>query len=157
MAKAKVAQFVAGFVLLLSTITCAGPAPEKSPVSVSPLTSPIEAPSTSSHAPPPTVRPEFILDEPLKAESTMVTGAGPANVPIKVVDITRMGRELGTGVIGSDGNFAIEVSPLIQGDRIGIMLGDVTGTDIDPADYSKGESYSDIPMIGVVFDTAMVE
>jgi len=134
---------------------CARSAPPESPLVLSPLASPIR-PAT---APTPTLPfgPRFTLDRPLLPNSTVVTGQGPAGVPIRIVNVTRAGRELGAGTIGPDGRFSIEVSPLPPGERIGIMLGDVTGTPFRKEDFLRGEGYVDIPMVGILFDTAMVE
>jgi len=141
------------------TSTTLTPTEEGPPTVVSPLVSPLTSPI---HVPPPptstlVMGPSFTLDQPLRAGSTVVTGQGPPGVPIVVVDITRMGRELGSGTIGPDGRFSIEVSPLPEGDRVGIMLGEVTGTDVDPDNFLRGEGYFDIPMVGILFDAAMVE
>ena len=141
--------------LLLFISACTQPAPLASPLLLSPLTSPIQP----TIAPTPTLPfgPPFTIDRPLLPNSTVVTGQGPPGVPIKVVNVTRAGRELGAGVIGPDGHFAIEVSPLPPGERIGIMLGDVEGTPFKEEDFLRGEGYVDIPLVGILFDTVLVE
>ncbi len=145
------------FVLTTSAllVSCVQSAPTESPLLLSPLSSPLLPPEPSTSSLP--IGPRFTLDRPLRAGSTVVTGEGPPGVPIKIVNITRVGRELGTGVIGPNGHFTVVVSPLPAGEHIGIMLGNVAGTEFKPEDFLQGEGYVDIPMIGILFDTAMVE
>lgn len=155
--------FLSAFLLILmAVVSCAKPSPQESPLSTPSYRTQQPSPSLQSfkspvQTPTPRIGPHFELDRPLRANSTVVTGKGPAGVPIVIVDVTRMGRELGSGVIGPDGRFSIQVSPLPAGHRIGIMLGDVSGTDINPTDFITSEEYVDIPLVGILFDTAMVE
>ena len=37
------------------------------------------------------------------------------------------------------------------------MLGDVTNTEFKPEDFQFSDEYVDIPLIGIVFDTAIVK
>jgi hypothetical protein len=42
------------------------------------------------------------------------------------------------------------------GERLGLMLGDLAGTNLQADDFVRGPGYRDIPFIGVVFTTTMV-
>jgi hypothetical protein len=76
---------------------------------------------------------------------------------VRVVNMTRNAEELGRGVIGPDGSFSIAVSSLPAGDRVGLMIGDLTGTDLDPLQFLRGPGYEDIPQLGTFFAQALVE
>ena len=72
----------------------------------------------------PKQRSEFNIDKPVKLSATMVTGNGPANVPIVLVDVSEMGQELANTTIDGQGNFTfILSSPLMIDHTIGIKLG----------------------------------
>jgi len=87
----------------------------------------------------------------------LVKGTGPSGVPIRILDVSLVGEEIGSGIIGDDGTFAIEVDPpLVAGHRIGIALGSLEGTDIDGSLFLRGDDYVDIPLVGILFDTAWV-
>jgi hypothetical protein len=87
----------------------------------------------------------------------VVKGTGPKGVSIRVLDVSLVGEGIGNGVIGDDGSYAIEVNPpLAAGHRIGIALGSLEGTDWDASLFLEGEDYVDIPMVGILFDTAWV-
>lgn len=131
---------------------CRGkPSPVLSPL-VSPVTSPLASP-VASPLPTPVEVAEFILQQPLKQGQETVSGTGPPRVPIRIVDITYMGDELGYGVIDQDGTFSIAVSPLASGHRVGIMLGDVSDPERRQALQRGGQ---DLPMVGIVLASAMV-
>ncbi|PDW03894.1 hypothetical protein CJ255_06480 [Candidatus Viridilinea mediisalina] len=100
--------------------------------------------------------PLFTIDIPLTAARGVVSGTGPAGVPIRVVNFMRDAEVLGETVIDDDGNFAIETTEMRLGEIIGIALGDVTGTDIDPADFQHGPGYRDVSGFGIVFATQLV-
>ena len=130
-----------------------GPRPTSSPLTpgVSPLGSPVVVPAS--------VVP-FRLDRPLTAGATEIRGTGPAGVPIYIADVTFMGEPLGTGIIGSDGKFAINVQPLAEGHRLGLALGILDGTRWKPADFYEPDFYGpdamQIPQVGFFHDTVMV-
>lgn len=109
--------------------------------------------------------PTFAIDRPLRSGATHLTGQGPAGIPIVVVDVTLTGQEIGQGFIGEDGRFDIVVSPaLIAGHRIGLMAG--ATHQMSPEETQiylrqllrwKGEGARDMPFIGLLFDTALVQ
>ena len=94
--------------------------------------------------------------------STHVTGTGPANVPILIESQQRMGQILGSGTIGPDGKFDVGVVALVDNDVVGLALGDMTGTNIDPNTYLKnatcynGPKAALIPQVGYFFDRGQV-
>jgi hypothetical protein len=107
---------------------------------------------------PGTQGPEFKLNLPVRASDAQVTGTGPAGVPIKLVNVTRSGELIGETTIGTDGAFSISIpSKLIAGDRIALMLGNTTGTNVDPNDFISGPGYQDYPLVGIMFASAVVE
>lgn len=90
----------------------------------------------------------------------MITGQGPAGVPISINSVTTMGNELAAGVIGADNRFAISVPPLEPNVRIGIAIGDLAGTRFSAEEFNaddyKGDEALVVPMVGYFLDTAMV-
>ena len=102
--------------------------------------------------------PVFTIDVPVKADDTIVTGTGPTGVPINLVDASEVGLLLAETVIDTDGTFTFELEePLEQGHMIGIMLGDLTGTDLDENDFIYSDTYYARPLIGILFDMVLVE
>lgn len=104
----------------------------------------------------------FRIDQPVKAGATTVTGQGPKNLSIAIVNITLSGTILGTGTIGDDGRFSIPVSPLPEGYRIGLTVTDVEEgktfeeVAVELYDY-RGEGYTLVPSVGIFFDSALIE
>lgn len=134
-------------------VACRGKAsPGLSPLA-SPLASPLYSP-VSSPVPALAEVPVFSIQQPLNQGQTEITGTGPAGVPIRVVDVTHMGDELGAGVIDREGRFSIAVVPLPSGHRVGIMLGEVSDPGRRQALQRGGQ---DIPMIGIVLTSTIVE
>jgi hypothetical protein len=100
---------------------------------------------------------DFEITEPLTPGDTVVKGTGPQGVSIRIVDISLVGEEIGNGVVRDDGTFVIEVNPpLVIRHRIGIALVSVEGTDWDSSLFIQGKNCVDIPMVGVLLDTAWV-
>jgi hypothetical protein len=78
-----------------------------------------------------------------------------------LLDITFGGSLLALGVIDQDGRFKLELNkPLEAHHRIGITLGDLSGTGWQPQDFRHKGFYGDgalnIPQIGFFFDTCMI-
>jgi len=103
----------------------------------------------------------FHLDKLLFEGTTQVTGTGPAGVPISLQDVTFMGTVLAQTVIGSDDTFMFQVTALEKNHRIGIALGDLTGTRWKPEDFNnaayQGEEPMLVPQVGFFYDTALVQ
>ncbi|HNT74107.1 MAG TPA: hypothetical protein PKH77_03695 [Anaerolineae bacterium] len=153
--------------VLLVTLTglflgCTKPGPEDSPIPTgSPLATPVSPIQTASLA----AEPKFRINEPLTAGTTQVSGQGPANTPIVIVDVTMSALPLGSAIISPDGTFVIDlVDPLILNHRIGIAAGMVGGTPepsteayIESLKPYRGDGFMNVPYIGVVFASALVE
>lgn len=96
----------------------------------------------------------FTIDEPLKAGSTEITGTGPANIVIKVVNISYVGENLGSGIVAEDGTFHISLSKPVEANHlIGLQLSD---QELEPQ-FLDGPDYSNIPMVGLVLAQVIVE
>jgi len=101
--------------------------------------------------------PRFTIDQPVRLSSGRITGSGPAGVPIRIVNITRGAIDIATTTIGADGTFNAPLVDTFVGDRVAIMLGDLTGTSFDRNQFLRGPSYEDWPLIGILFASAIVE
>ena len=135
-----------------ATATGAYPAPNSA------YPAPSAAQTVDGYPAPSAQGPRFTLDEPVKVSDVQVTGKGPADVPIKLIDMTRSSELLGEATIGSDGVFTIKVSSkLVAGDRIALMLGNTAGTKFNPGDFISGPGYQDYPLIGVTFASTVVQ
>ena len=101
--------------------------------------------------------PDFNITEPVNGGETIVQGSGPANVPINLVDVFMNGELLGSTVVDDNGNFSFSLDkPLVTGHSIGLMLGDISKTDLSESDFMYNENYYDIPLIGILFDFVVV-
>lgn len=101
--------------------------------------------------------PDFSIDTPLKAGDMVVTGTGPAGVPIILIDATNVGELMASTVIGEDGTFRFELSTgLPEKHQIGIQLGELTGTDLNANDFVYNDNYYVRPLIGIMFDMELV-
>ena len=102
----------------------------------------------------------FVLERPVKPGATVISGTGPANVPILIVDVGFMGDILGQGTISKDGKFAIEVKPLVENSYIGVAVDELEGTDLTHEDFRargfNGPGAEQIPQVGYIFDTLIV-
>jgi len=101
--------------------------------------------------------PEFNISEPVLEGSTQVSGTGPANVPIILIDVTEMGDIIAETTIQSNGEFAFDFStPLRKGHAVGLQIGDLSRTNFNYDDFTYGENYIDKPLIGILLDMASV-
>lgn len=117
--------------------------------------------------PPPAVEevylePRFSIDQPVTANATTVSGQALPNTPIAVLDVTFNGAVLGTGRADGDGRFSIEVSPLIDGNRIGITVAELEAGQtfeqmVEKYFPHRGEGFMNIPNVGIIFDTVQVQ
>ncbi|HSM57115.1 MAG TPA: hypothetical protein VK879_13260 [Candidatus Sulfomarinibacteraceae bacterium] len=106
--------------------------------------------------------PNFTLDRPLKAGATTVTGQAPEDLNLAIVDVTFAGVILGTGRSNADGAFSISVSPLPEGHRVGVTISSLEGGQtmeelVEEYYPYRGEGYSNVPNIGIFYDTAIVQ
>ena len=101
--------------------------------------------------------PDFSIDTPLNPGDTVVTGIGPAGVPIILIDATEVGELLGTTVIKADGTFQFDlVEGIPEKHQVGIQLGDLSDTDLNANDYVYNDNYYVRPLIGIMFDMVVV-
>jgi hypothetical protein len=108
------------------------------------------------------LEPRFRIDQPVTAATTTVTGQAPPNLTLAILDVTYGGSPLGIGQSDANGAFAISVSGLTAGNRIGLAIGALPeGLDIAQTAETyfphRGEGFQNLPNIGVFYDTILVE
>jgi hypothetical protein len=102
--------------------------------------------------------PEFSISVPVEEGALEVTGTGPANVPLRLVSVSEVGRVMAETVINGEGNFTFNLDePLEAGMTIGLMLGDVSGTEFNENDFVYSDTYYARPLIGILFDMVVVQ
>jgi hypothetical protein len=104
---------------------------------------------------------DFSIDEPLVEGDSVVSGEGPSDLSISIVDVTLMGEVIGRGKINKRGTFEVEVKPLIANHRIGVMLDakaveEYTESVVQELGKHLGDDSMMLPQIGRIYDTAMV-
>lgn len=95
------------------------------------------------------------LDKPLSPGDTEVTGVGPPGLTVFLLNITFMGEQLGSAVIGQDGTFSIAVNPLEPGVRIGLTA-DIAASSLNPEDVRPGEDQISVPQVGYFYDSFVI-
>ena len=105
--------------------------------------------------------PRFRFDQPVSVSAAAITGQAPPNTPLAVLDITYNGTLLGTGNSDDSGRFSIPVSGMIEGNRIGLMVGELAeGQTLEQmAEFYfpyRGEGFMNLPNLGIFFDTTIV-
>ncbi len=108
------------------------------------------------------LEPRFRIDQPVTAAMTTVTGQAPPNLVLAVLDVTYGGAPLGQGRSDENGAFAIPVSGLTVGNRIGLAIGELpAGMDIAQTAEAffphRGEGFQNLPNLGVFYDTTLVQ
>lgn len=108
--------------------------------------------------------PRFRIDQAtLVTGATTVEGQAPPGVAIAVLDVTYNGALLGTGRSDDSGRFSITVSPgLVTGNRIGLTVAELQeGQSLNQMAETyfpyRGEGFMNLPNIGILFDTALVQ
>jgi hypothetical protein len=86
---------------------------------------------------------------------------GPAGIPIMLQDITFNGEVLALGAIDENGRFKVNLPRSLEvGHRIGITLGDLTGTGLSREQFYLEDFYGEealtVPQVGFFFDTYMI-
>jgi hypothetical protein len=142
-----------GATVAAGTATGAYPVPEAA--------YPEPAPAVNGYpAPSPTLPqgPQFTLNTPVKAADAQVSGTGPAGVPIRLIDISVGGETIAENTIAADGTFKFDVSgKLVTGNSIALKLGSTEGTGLDPNSFLSGPGYQDLPFVGTIFASTVVE
>jgi hypothetical protein len=96
--------------------------------------------------------PDFSIDEPVRVNDTIVTGSGPANVPILLINVSFVGEVLASTTINESGHFLFEIDqPLEVNHSIGLQLGDISGTEFRESQFLYNEKYYERPFIGIIF------
>lgn len=144
-------------ILLLFLVACRDSNLTRSPLSTPDFSSPVVTPSNivdSDRDIP------FCLDRPISEGMTEIRGTGPVGVPIMIVDITFMGSVMGKGRVNREGTFAITVPEIEKNRRIGLALGDLSGTEwLEEDFYLEGYNCNEpmqVPHVGFFYDTVMV-
>lgn len=153
-----VVKLIGVFAVLAMLAACAPRTPE---AAVSPLTSPLGGEDSPLATPAGDEKEAFQMDKPLVAGMKTITGRGPAEMPVLVADVTGGGEILGRATTNRRGEFEIRLNaPLEARHRVGLTLGDLTGTGKQYEDFYSEEYYGDeallVPQVGFFFDTAMV-
>ncbi|MCL4262545.1 MAG: hypothetical protein KJ069_04995 [Anaerolineae bacterium] len=109
-----------------------------------------------------TDKPRFQFANELTAGMTTLEGSAPPNLSLAVIDITFNGVVLGQGGSDNEGRFAISVTPLPEGHRVGIGLatleeGKTYEQSVEELFPYRGDNFMNIPNVGVYFETAMVQ
>lgn len=143
----------------LPTLDPANPYPEGEVV-VPPVDTPPDAypPSAAEEV---FLEPRFRID-PASAGATTVAGQAPPNLAIAILDVTYNGEVLGVGRTDENGRFEIPVSGLIEGNRIGVTVGELqpgqTLTAMAEQYFPyRGEGFMNVPNVGILFDTVLVQ
>jgi len=108
------------------------------------------------------LEPRIIIDKPLKAGATLVTGQAPPNMALAIVNVTFNGEFIGSGVSTADNTFSIGVNELQEGHLIGVTFAELEpGLDIAGMSRKyfphRGEGFLNLPNVGIMLDTAQVE
>ena len=105
--------------------------------------------------------PRFRIDQPVSVSATTISGQSPPNTPLALLDITYNGAVLGLGRSDENGLFSIPVTGMVEGNRIGLGIGELAqGQTIEQmAEFYfpyRGEGFMNIPNLGIYFDTTLV-
>jgi len=130
---------------------------------VSPLNSPNSPLSAPTPTPVPTPVPivPFGLNGPLYDGLEKVSGFGPPNLPILIVDISGGENEiLAIASTDQDGNYSTELNrPLKAGFRIGVTIGNLDDSELTYDDFKDRGFYGPdamvFPQLGFFYDTKM--
>lgn len=95
------------------------------------------------------------LDKPIQAGDTTISGVGPPNLPVYILNVTFMGEEMGSGVIGEDGTFSIAVDPVPTGIRLGLTA-TIEEIGLMENDVRPGDNAINIPQVGYFYDSFVI-
>lgn len=95
----------------------------------------------------------FKIEKPVSIDANSIQGSGVAGVAIQVISVSQQGEPLGSGVVSEDGSFSVQLSrQLDANETVGLTLPD----DSDVLQYGEASGATDIPLVGVLFDSARV-
>lgn len=93
----------------------------------------------------------FEFYRPLSPGMEIVSGTGPANIPIQITSVSNIGEILGVGTIKEDNTFEIQLTrALDSNEAIAIMLAD----DSMQTQFLDAPNATDIPLVGFILDMA---
>lgn len=102
--------------------------------------------------------PVFYINKPILEGVSIVTGTGPAGIPLRLINLTKIDQILGETIIDENGNFSFELDESLEsGQTIGIKLGDISNTTLSEQDFLYNEYYYERPYVGILFDLTIVE
>jgi hypothetical protein len=101
---------------------------------------------------------------PVKAGDTLVSGHGPYDLPVEIIDVTLSGLSVADGKIDGEGNFRVQLrAPAIANHILGIQIVDLTGTPFTATDEfvselnnKAGPGFKYYPILGAVFASVVV-
>lgn len=104
---------------------------------------------------------QFKIDTPVYAGMDSISGSGPANLPLVLINITDGGEPLGEAETDEDGNFEMDLdADLLAGRRIGLTIGDLSDSELTYEHFLDRGFYGDtalsVPRIGFFYTTLMV-
>ena len=103
----------------------------------------------------------LVIDRPVKAGQTTVTGHAVPGIVVAIDNVTSMGDELGSGVVGPDSRFTVTVPPLEANIRLGLFLKDTGSSGKTPDDFNGpqywGPGVMMVPQVGYFQDTVSVQ
>jgi len=107
------------------------------------------------------LEPRFRFDQPVSVTAATITGQAPPGTALAIMDVTFNGVLLGTGRTDDGGRFSIPVSGLVEGNRIGIAIGELAeGQTLNEMAEQyfpyRGEGFMNLPNVGIFFDTVLV-
>ncbi|MBN2002120.1 MAG: hypothetical protein JXA21_02085 [Anaerolineae bacterium] len=135
------------------------PTPTQSPLPspealISPLA--VQSPLSEPESPTPELAPP-VLNAPIYEGDTVVTGSGPAGLPIRFYDVGQTGKLLGSGVVAEDGTFSVTLAEAVYvGQRVALMQGDLEGTPFTEDQLIKF-AITYLPNQGLLFSDVAVQ
>ena len=118
-------------------------------------------PAPTDRPPTPIGAVPFVLTRPIVEGAVTVTGQGRPGVPIALHDVTFMGAPIAVTTVADDGTFSFTVPALERNHRLGVTIGDLTGTDWTPEEFLQdaywGPGAQQLPQVGFYLDTELVK
>ena len=88
---------------------------------------------------------EFQVDLPVSDGDQVITGTGPAGVPIILVKIPETDVILGETIVEEDGTFTFTLEePFQSGHTAGLKLGNLDGTEFKESDFRYSDAYYEV-------------
>jgi len=91
----------------------------------------------------------------IRAGDTIVRGFGPPGLSVSILNITLMGEFIGSGVVGTDGTFAVQVDPLQALIRIGLHA-DIENFGLSSDHIQPGAQAIRVPLACYFYDSLVI-